>query len=54
MADSVLDGRNMIIAHGGQVPLFAECIPCGTRQKEIYIYIYIPIVYSTHRVLNNI
>ena len=41
MADSVLDGRNMIIAHGGQVPLFAECIPCGTRQKEIYIYIYI-------------
>ena len=50
MADSVLDGRNMIIAHGGQVPLFAECIPCGTRQKDIYI----PIVYSTHRVLNNI
>ena len=53
MADSVLDGRNMIIAHGGHFPLFAECIPCGTRQN-IYIYIYIPIVYSTHRVLNNI
>jgi hypothetical protein len=46
MADSVLDGRNMIIAHGGHILLFAECIPCGTRQKDIYIYIH---TYSTHR-----
>jgi len=26
MADSVLDGHNMIIAHGGHVPLFADYI----------------------------